>query len=94
MQTSHAALNFAVAYPELTERWHNISNYLICLSVPSLDHLKDLVDEVVKLKLRRAVFREPDLGGDITAVCIEPGQTTQKLCSNYKLTLRDHERNT
>lgn len=34
--------------------------------------------------LQISVFKEPDIGDQITAVALEPGKTTQKLVSKIK----------
>lgn len=41
--------------------------------------------------LKFSVFIEPDINNEITAVCIEPSETTKKLTSRYPLMLREEK---
>jgi len=38
--------------------------------------------------IRFTAFREPDFDGELTAVAIEPGDLSRKLCSNLSLLLK------
>lgn len=88
-QATHAALDFAVTYPDLVKAWHDESNYLIVLSVADEKELLSYADRAWDLGLRYSVFFEPDLDNTVTAVVIEPGRTTSKLCANLPLALRE-----
>lgn len=88
VQSAHSALQFAVAYPQLTKEWNEISNYLVCLAVKDIQELKGLIKNVENSKLRFSTFIEPDLGNEITAIVIEPSKETQRLVSTYPLMLR------
>ncbi len=87
-QTVHAALGFAVKYPKLVEVWDRISKYLVCVSVRDENELKKLANKCSARDLRFFVFKEPDINNEITAIAIEPSEMTQKLISNYPLTLK------
>lgn len=81
VQAAHAMREFAADYPEVEAEWHRTSNTVAFLSVPDEAALVALVEE-----LRRpwhggenhladtfvSEFREPDLGGSLTAICVEP----------------------
>lgn len=43
------------------------------------------------LEIKLSVFREPDIDNQITAIALEPGTQTKKLCSNIKLALRNYK---
>jgi peptidyl-tRNA hydrolase len=88
-QAAHAALDFAVAYPEITRAWHDTSNYLIVLAAADEDALTTLASTAWERGLRYSIFTEPDLGDAITAVVIEPGEAASRLCSNLPLALRE-----
>ena len=88
-QTTHAALGMAVKYPKLIEVWDRISKYLVCVSVKDEDELKKLASKCEARDLRFFVFKEPDIDNQITAIAIEPSDITQKLISNFPLTLKE-----
>jgi len=90
-QAVHAALDFSVAFPELTKEWHDQSNYLVVLAAANQEELLDLASRAWDAGLRYTVFTEPDLpeGDQITAIVIEPGEATSKLCANLPLALRE-----
>jgi hypothetical protein len=72
VQAAHAALDFAVAHPAVTAGWHAASNTLVLLAVPDELALSWLADDAAAAGHRVAAFREPDLGGALTAVAFEP----------------------
>lgn len=87
-QTAHAVADFCLAFPTLAKEWNTISNYLICLSAKDEQHLSVLAEKCKERGLEILVFREPDVGNEVTAICIEPSEITQKLVSNLPLTLK------
>lgn len=87
-QTAHAAVDFCLKYSELAKEWNTISNYLVCLAVKTEQDLEKLEKRCEAKGLRYLVFREPDVGNEITAICIEPSEQTQKIISNLPLTLK------
>ena len=87
-QTAHAVADFCLMFPELAKEWNTISNYLICLSAKDEQHLLVLAGKCKERGLEILVFREPDVGNEVTAICIEPSDITQKLVSNLPLTLK------
>lgn len=90
-QAAHAAFDFAVQHPDLTREWHDESNYLIVLAAADQTELLDLASRSWDKGLRYTLFTEPDLpeGDQITAIVIEPGEETSRLCSNLPLALRE-----
>lgn len=66
----HAALKFAVAYPEVTRKWYDSSEILVFLAVPDENELIELGRDLSWFDL--VWFREPDLDGQLTAVAVEP----------------------
>lgn len=87
VQAAHAMREFAELHPELDKQWHEQSNTLALLVVPDERGLRRLLDRAADRGLRVAVFREPDLGGQLTAAALEPAQATQRLCRNLPLAL-------
>jgi hypothetical protein len=88
-QLIHAALDFAVTYPRIVGDWHRASNTLVALAVPDELSLGWLCDDAVAAGLRVSRFREPDLGGALTAAAIEPAG--RRLVSRLPLAFSDHD---
>jgi hypothetical protein len=66
----HAALDFAIAHPTVTARWHAASNTLVVLAVPDELSLGWLCDDAAAAGLLAVRFHEPDLGGALTAAAL------------------------
>ena len=91
VQAAHAAIDFQHQYPTIAQHWNKNSNYLIFLSVENEQELKRFIQKFQIYDLKHTVFVEPDLDNQITAVCVEPSERTQKLCSHLPLALRFNE---
>jgi hypothetical protein len=71
-QAAHAALDFAVTYPDLTGDWHAASNTLVILAVPDELALCWLCRDAEAAGFRLVRCFEPDLSAALTAAAIEP----------------------
>ena len=71
-QAAHAALDFAVAYPELTGDWHALSNTLVILAARDELALGWLCADAKAAGFRIVQVHEPDLGGALTAAAFAP----------------------
>jgi len=71
-QAAHAALDFAVAFPELASAWHDSSNTLVILAVRDELELAWLCQDAAAAGFRLARVHEPDLAGALTAAALEP----------------------
>lgn len=89
MQSAHALADFIILHPEIANKWHKESNYLVTLSVPDETALLQLSERLSKEGTKHTTFREPDYGNQVTAICIEPSVTVRKLCSNFPLALKE-----
>lgn len=87
VQAAHAMRQFAAEHPELDQAWFERSNTLALLTVPNEEALRRLADLADDRDLKLAAFREPDLGDALTAIALQPGPRTQKLCRNLPLAL-------
>jgi hypothetical protein len=76
-------------HKKTSNEWYCKSNYLGLLSVKTESELKMLIDKASILDIKYSIFREPDIGNQITAVCLEPGSKTKRLCSKIPLALKD-----
>jgi peptidyl-tRNA hydrolase len=89
VQSQHAAIQFAFDHPERAAEWFKVSNYLAWLSVEDEVELMRLITSAQDAGLRWSAFREPDVGGAITAIAIEPHPKTAELCKGLPLSLRE-----
>lgn len=87
VQSQHAVLQFMFEHPDRASEWFTNSNYLAWLSVSDEVELMRLVTAARDLGLKWSVFREPDVGGQITAIAIEPHPKTVNLCTGLPLSL-------
>lgn len=89
VQSTHAAIQFIFEHPEISEFWFK-DPYLAQLSVENEDALKHLIHKLQKANIKYSIFREPDLGNEITAIAIEPSDKTRKLISHLPLMLKEY----
>jgi peptidyl-tRNA hydrolase len=88
-QSVHASFAFSQEHPEITKKWMMESNYIGILEIESEEKLFKLINDALREGIASAMFREPDLDNSLTAIALEPGPKSKKLCSNLKLALRD-----
>lgn len=89
VQSAHAAIDFCFQHPNKASPWHKDSNYLVMLSVKDEESLEKLIAKCNDNFVNYTPFREPDLGNCLTAIALEPSETTQKLVSNIPLMLKN-----
>lgn len=68
-QAVHAMRQFTGEYPHIDAYWFRESNNIVCLEVDDLPNLAELLEE---RGLRISRFHEPDRGGELTAIAVEP----------------------
>jgi hypothetical protein len=88
VQSIHAGIQFVFEHPEFAKAWYTQSNYLGFLSVQNEFELNKLIEKAIENNIKFSIFREPDIGNQITAIALEPGKLSKKLCSNLKLALQ------
>lgn len=89
VQSQHALRQFTADHPERDSEWFKGSNYLAWLSVEDEVELMRLLAGAKDHGLRWSAFREPDVGGQITAIAIEPHPKTIELCKGLPLALKE-----
>lgn len=87
-QSCHAAIQFQKEHPDIQEEWFVKSNYLAILAVEDEEALTRLIEEATRVGIRLSVFREPDIDNAITAIALEPGNRSKRLCSRFPLALK------
>jgi peptidyl-tRNA hydrolase len=89
VQSCHAMRQFSAEHPERDCEWFTNSNYLALVSVPDEIELMRLITAAKDHGLKCSAFREPDVGGQITAIAIEPHKKTAELCKLLPLALKE-----
>ncbi len=87
VQACHAALQFAREHRQAFEDWTDLSNYLIIKEAPDEATLRAVVDRASARGHKHSLFREPDYGGSLTAIAVEPGG--RRLFGGFPLALRE-----
>lgn len=85
VQSAHAAIDFQHEHPEVSLQWQTKSNYLALLTVADEEALIKLITKAIFTGIKHTIFREPDLGNEITAVAFEPTDAAKKLTSSCPL---------
>jgi len=80
---------FTEEQKEVDALWFKNSNYIVLLSVENEEALENLIAMASIKNVRLAIFREPDIDNQITAVAFEPGEQSRRLCSRLKLALSE-----
>lgn len=88
VQSGHAAIQYVFEHPECARNWFDNSNYLGFLSVNNEQDLLNLIKRAEEKEIKFSIFREPDIDNQITAIALEPGSISKKLCSNLRLALK------
>jgi len=89
VQSCHAIRQFTADHPDNDEDWFKSSNFLALLSVANEVELMRLLVTAADHGLRTSAFREPDVGGAITAIAIESHPKTAELCKHLPLALKE-----
>jgi hypothetical protein len=89
VQSIHAAIQFGMEHPDIHRFWFDKSNYLGLLSVANELELGKIIEKAAEQNIKFSVFREPDIDNQITAIALEPGNKSKKICSSLPLALRE-----
>ncbi len=84
-QAVHAAIQFAMDYPEEHGKWFKASNTVVILATQDEQHLHKLTQKLDDYGLKYAKFFEPDIGNALTAIAIVPSPHTKRFCSSLPL---------
>jgi peptidyl-tRNA hydrolase len=85
VQCCHALRQFVHDFPSIDIEWFNDSNYLTLLIADNERGLIDLLNTAELNGLCASLFREEDMNGEITAIAIEPGDESARLCKKLKM---------
>ena len=81
----HVAAEFGIHYYEEYKYWYQSSNSIVTLATKTEQELYQLKEKLESKGIKLIVFREPDIGGFITAIGLVPGPLNKKLLSNLPL---------
>ena len=84
-QAAHAAFEFSIRYPLITQQWIDSSNFIVLATTPDERSLLSLHRQAIDSGLRACLNYEPDVGDTATATVIEPGPTAKRLCRDLPL---------
>lgn len=87
-QSIHAKDDFTHEHPAEEKRWRDTSNTIIVLSGTS-DQIYSVISKALTHDVKYSRFKEPDLGDQVTAVALEPGEKTVEIVRGLPLALRD-----
>ena len=86
-QACHTLRQFAEEHPVIDREWYRESNHLALLAVDDERALTCLLEHARRYGVRHVVFREPDIGDALTAIALEPGAGSRRLCHGLRLAL-------
>jgi len=72
VQLCHALRAFVEEHPAEDQVWFQQSNTLVLLEVDDEDCLERLMEKARSTGVSCALFREPDIGDQVTAIAIAP----------------------
>ncbi len=87
VQSCHAMRQFTADHPDIDHEWFKNSNYLALLSVANEIELMRLLTKAADSGFKWSAFREPDIGGEITAIALEP--SAKDLVKGLPLALKE-----
>jgi peptidyl-tRNA hydrolase len=88
-QAVHAAFQFSREHPSLTEPWMQDSQYLVIVTVPSIEDLWDKRLLANERGIQSSIWHEPDMGNQATALVLAPCDGARRMCANLPLFGRD-----
>jgi hypothetical protein len=86
VQSCHAIREF----DRLHHGYQGVAN-LACLSATDENELKRLIVYLESNQIKYAIFREPDVDDQITAIAFEPGDKSYRLVSSLPLALKENK---
>lgn len=72
----------------MVSSWLEASNFLVIVAVPDEQALLGLHDEALLRDIGFTLVQEPDLEDQATALALQPGKQTRRLCAQLPLALR------
>jgi peptidyl-tRNA hydrolase len=93
VQSAHAAIQFQHEHQELSKLWYTQSNYLAFLTVANEEELEKLIRKAEAKGITHSIFREPDIGNEITAVAFEASNDAKRITSSCRMMGKEYNNN-
>ena len=88
VQTAHAIADFAHDHPDQFRQWKQESNSIITLSTTDEKSLTDLYFKLKEKTPFVTTFHEPDIGNQMTAICVYGTPEIRKMLCSLPLALK------
>ena len=76
VQGSHGLAQFALEHTQLFNKWNNQT--IVFIDVKNIDGLINLANKLDSKKIKFSVFKEPDIGNELTSVVfLDEGGATE-----------------
>lgn len=85
----HAAFSFARKHPGTFGKWYDTSSYLVLLGVQDEAELWHWAEKLFDQGNKLAMWREPDMDNELTAIAIAPSPVVERTVSPLPLLLRE-----
>lgn len=87
VQAAHAFRELIALYPNEEAAWYRVSNHIALLAARNERELANLLRAARDRGIPHASFREPDFGGQLTAIALAPGPHARSICRKLPLAL-------
>ena len=87
VQAAHAFRELIARHPDEEGAWYRDSNHLALLAAPDEHALFRILRAARDRGIPHASFREPDFGGQLTAIALAPGAHARSICRRLPLAL-------
>lgn len=85
VQACHAVAEFSALYPEVSDWWFHRSNHIAVLGARDYAHLRDVARAAIEKRLHIAFVNEPDIGNQLTAIALTPGEASRPVVKRLRL---------
>jgi hypothetical protein len=87
-QSCHCCFQYAQEHPQSTNEWMRDSNYICILEIDNEAELVKLAERAEASNILISRFVEPDYDNSLTAIAMEPGSESKRMCSHLRLALK------
>ena len=81
IQGSHGLAQYALEHTQLFSRWNNET--IVFIDVKNIDGLISLADKLDSKKIHFSVFKEPDIGNELTSLVFLDGGGATEIVRKY-----------
>lgn len=89
MQAAHALTKFIQEHTAQYQNWYDVSQHIGFLSVEDQAALERLCSRLTSLGIAFSTFHEPDMGGALTAIAVEPTPEATRRLSSLPLAMKE-----